>query len=57
MTDFIDHFTRCKQHWPRSTSCFSFLTLHISWDKIQTTEHLKLNQKVKHLQDFFLYMK
>jgi len=21
----IDHFTRCKQHWSRSTSCFSFL--------------------------------
>jgi len=20
-----DHFTRCKQHWSRSTSCFSFL--------------------------------
>jgi len=20
----IDHFTRCKQHWSRSTSCFSF---------------------------------
>jgi len=19
----IDHFTRCKQHWSRSTSCFS----------------------------------
>jgi len=44
---YIDHFTRCKQHWSRSTSCFSFLTLHKSWDKIQTTEHLKLNQKVK----------
>jgi len=25
----------------------SFLTLHKSWDKIQPTEHLKLNQKVK----------
>jgi len=22
---YIDHFTRCKQHWSRSTSCFSFL--------------------------------
>jgi len=21
----IDHFTRCKQHWSRSTSCFSLL--------------------------------
>jgi len=21
----IDHFARCKQHWSRSTSCFSFL--------------------------------
>jgi len=20
---YIDHFTRCKQHWSRSTSCFS----------------------------------
>jgi len=19
----VDHFTRCKQHWSRSTSCFS----------------------------------
>jgi len=19
----IDHFTRCKQHWSRNTSCFS----------------------------------
>jgi len=43
----IDHFTRCKQHWSRSTSCFSFLTLRKSWDKIQPTEHLKLNKKVK----------
>jgi len=43
----IDHFARCKQHWSRSTSCFSFLTLHKSWDKIQPTEHVKLNQKVK----------
>jgi len=43
----IEHFTRCKQHWPRSTSRFSFLTLHKSWDEIQPTEHLKLNQKVK----------
>jgi len=42
----IDHFARCKQHWSRSTSCFSFLTLHKSWDKIQPTEHIKLNQKV-----------
>jgi len=24
-----------------------FLTLHKSWDKIQPTEHVKLNQKVK----------
>jgi len=23
----IDHFTRCKQHWSRSTSCFSLYTL------------------------------
>jgi len=23
-----DHFARCKQHWSRSTSCFSFLSLH-----------------------------
>jgi len=43
----IDHFTRCKQHWSRSSSCFSLLTLHKSWDKIQPTAHLKLNQKVK----------
>jgi len=43
---YIDHFTRCKQHWSRSTSCFS-LTLQKSWDKIQPTEHLKLNKKVK----------
>jgi len=20
----VDHFARCKQHWSRSTSCFSF---------------------------------
>jgi len=44
---FIDHFARCKQHWSRSTSCLIFLTLHKSWDKIQPTEHVKLNQKVK----------
>jgi len=25
---YIDHITRCKQHWSRSTSCFSFSTLH-----------------------------
>jgi len=24
LTSSIDHFTRCKQHWSRSTSCFSF---------------------------------
>jgi len=47
----IDHFARCKQHWSRSTSCFSFLTLHKSFDKIQPTAHLKLNQRVK--QDVF----
>jgi len=53
----IDHFARCKQHWSRSTSCFSFLTLHKSWDKIQPTEHIKLNQKVKQLSlRCFLYM-
>jgi len=55
----IDHFTRCKQHWSRSTSCFSFLTLGLykSWDKIQPTEHLKLNQKVKQTSlRCFLYM-
>jgi len=46
--DPIDHFARCKQHWSRSTSCFSFLTLHKRWNKIQPTEHLQLNQKVKH---------
>jgi len=23
--NFSDHFARCKQHWSRSTSCFSFL--------------------------------
>jgi len=52
----IDHFTRCKQHWSRSTSCFS-LTLHKSWDKIQPTEHLKLSQKVKQTSlRCFLYM-
>jgi len=39
---YIDHFARS-----RSTSCFSFLTLHKSWDKIQPTEHIKVNQKVK----------
>jgi len=43
----INQFARCKQHWSRSTSCFSFLTLHESWDKIQPTEHIKLNQNVK----------
>jgi len=39
ITTIIDHFARCKQRWSRSTSCFSFLTLHKSWDKIQPTEH------------------
>jgi len=52
-----DHFARCKQHWSRSTSCFSFLTLHKGWDKIQPTEHIKLNQKVKQPSlRCFLYM-
>jgi len=44
---YIDHFARCKQNWSRSTFCFSFLTLHKSWEKIQPTEHIKVNQKVK----------
>jgi len=48
----IDHFARCKQRWSRSTSCFIFLTLHKSWDKIQPTEHGKLNQSLR----CFLYM-
>jgi len=53
----IDHFARCKQHWSKSTSCFSFLTLHKSWAKIQPTEHIKLNQKVKQTSlRCFLYM-
>jgi len=53
----IDHFARCKQNWSRSTSCFSFLTLHKSWDKMQPTEHIKLNQKVKQTSlRFVLYM-
>jgi len=43
----VEHFTRCKQHWSRSTSCFSFLTLHKSWDKIQPTEHI-LGQRTEH---------
>jgi len=42
-----NHFARCKQNWSKSTSCFSFLTLHKSRDKIQPTEHIKLNQTVK----------
>jgi len=25
LSELIDHFARCKQHWSRSTSCFSFL--------------------------------
>jgi len=50
-------WARCKKHWSRSTSCFSFLTLHKSWDKIETTEHIKLNRKVKQTSlRFFLYM-
>jgi len=53
----IDHFTRCKQHWSRNTYCFSFWALHKSWDKIQLTEHIKLNQKVKQTSlRCFLYM-
>jgi len=24
---YIYHFTRCKQHWSRSTSCFSFIVV------------------------------
>jgi len=53
----IDHFARCKQNWSRSTPCFSFLTLHKSWDKMQPTEHIKLNQKVKQTSlRFVLYM-
>jgi len=54
---FIDHFARCKQNWPRSPSCFSFLTLHKSWDKIQPTEYIKLNKKVKQTYlRCFIYM-
>jgi len=30
----IDHFTRCKQHWSRSTSCFSFSPPKISMIKM-----------------------
>jgi len=41
------HFLLDVNSWSRSTSCFSFLTLHKSWDKIQPTEHVKLNLKVK----------
>jgi len=53
---YIDNFARCK-HWSRSTSCFS-LTLHKSWDKIQPTEHVKLNQKVKQIfKTFSLHVK
>jgi len=53
----IDHFARCKQHVSRSTSCFSFLTLHKSWYKIQPTEHININQKVKQTSlRCFLYM-
>jgi len=52
-----DYFARCKQHWSKSTSCFRFLTPHKSWDKIQPTEHMKLNQKVKQTSlRCFLYM-
>jgi len=49
--DAEDHFTRCKQHW------FQFFNTTWSWDKIQPTEHLKLNQKVKQTAlRCFLYM-
>jgi len=35
----------------------SVLTLHKSWDKVQPSEHIKLNQKVKQTSlRFFLYM-
>jgi len=34
-----------------------FLTLHKSWDKIQPTEHIKLNQKVRQTSlRCFLYL-
>jgi len=32
---------------PEALPVSVFLTLHKSWDKIQPTEHIKLNQKVK----------
>jgi len=32
---------------PEALPVSVFLTLYKSWDKIQPTEHLKLNQKVK----------
>jgi len=42
---------------PEALPVSVFLTLDKSWDKIQPTEHIKLNQKVKHTSlRCFLYM-
>jgi len=42
---------------PEALPVSVFLTLHKSWDKIQPTENIKLNQKVKQTSlRFFLYM-
>jgi len=42
---------------PKALPVSVFLTLDKSWDKIQPTEHIKLNQKVKHTSlRCFLYM-
>jgi len=40
---------------PEALPVSVFLTLHKSWDKkkIQPTEYIKLNQKVKHLTNIF----
>jgi len=44
----IDHFARCKQqHFSTGPEALPVSVYSITWDKIQPTEHIKLNQKVK----------
>jgi len=42
----MDHFARLNKTGPDKHFLFQFLTLHKSWDKIQPTEHIQLNQKI-----------
>jgi len=44
----IDHFARCKQqHFSTGPEALPVSVYSLTWDKIQPTEHIKLNQKVK----------